>query len=78
MYKKPLETLTALSSMGFEYVEHANYVNRKFYGWSATEFKKVLKNRLTKSLRLPSEVKRISYSFSPASLAAKASLAVEI
>ena len=42
MYKKPLETLTALSKMGFEFVEHANYVNRKFYGWTATEFKKVL------------------------------------
>ncbi len=42
MYKKPLETLTALSKMGFEYVEHANYVNRKFYGWTASEFKKVL------------------------------------
>ena len=42
MYKKPMETLTALSKMGFEYVEHANYMNRKFYGWTATEFKKVL------------------------------------
>ena len=51
MYKKPLETLTALSSMGFEYVEHANYVNRKFYGWSATEFKKVLSDL---GLKMPS------------------------
>jgi len=42
MYKKPMETLTALSKMGFEFVEHANYVNRKFYGWEAPEFKKVL------------------------------------
>jgi len=42
MFKKPLETLTALSKMGIENVEHANYVNRKFYGWTATEFKKVL------------------------------------
>jgi len=42
MYKKPLETLTALSKMGIENVEHADYVNRKFYGWTATEFKKVL------------------------------------
>jgi len=42
MYKKPLETLTALSKMGIENVEHANYVNSKFYGWTATEFKKVL------------------------------------
>ena len=42
MNKNPLETLTALSKMGYQYVEHANYVNRKFYGWSAAEFKKVL------------------------------------
>jgi len=31
-----------LSKMGFEFVEHANYINRKFYGWAAPEFKKVL------------------------------------
>jgi len=42
MYEKPIETLTALSKMGIENVEHANYVNRKFYGWTAKEFKKVL------------------------------------
>jgi sugar phosphate isomerase/epimerase len=42
MLKNPMETLTALSKMGIEYVEHANYINRKFYGWTATEFKKVL------------------------------------
>jgi len=28
MKKNPLETLTALSKMGYEFVEHANYVNR--------------------------------------------------
>ena len=42
MNKKPMETLTALSKMGYKHVEHANYVNRKFYGWSAAEFKKLL------------------------------------
>jgi sugar phosphate isomerase/epimerase len=42
MLKSPMETLTALSKMGIEYVEHANYINRKFYGWTASEFKKVL------------------------------------
>jgi sugar phosphate isomerase/epimerase len=42
MAKKPYETLKALSDMGYQYVEHANYVNRKFYGYIATEFKKVL------------------------------------
>lgn len=42
MKKDPLATLRALSEMGYRYVEHANYVNRKFYGYTATEFKKVL------------------------------------
>lgn len=28
--------------MGYKYVEHANYINRKFYGYAATEFKKLL------------------------------------
>jgi sugar phosphate isomerase/epimerase len=42
MAKQPLETLKALANMGYQYVEHANYVNRKFYGYKATEFKKVL------------------------------------
>jgi hypothetical protein len=38
----PMGTLKALSEMGYKNVEHANYVNRKFYGWSAKEFKKIL------------------------------------
>ncbi len=42
MTKDPLGSLTQLSKMGYVYLEHANYVDRKFYGWSATEFKKVL------------------------------------
>jgi len=42
MMKNPLETLKALADMGYQYVEHANYVNRKFYGYTAVEFKKVL------------------------------------
>ena len=42
MGKNPLDTLTELAKMGYEHVEHANYINRKFYGWTATEFKKVL------------------------------------
>ena len=42
MDKNPLETLTALSKMGYQYVEHAYYVNRKLYGWTATEFKNIL------------------------------------
>ena len=35
-------TLKAISGMGYKFVEHADYRNRKFYGWSAPEFKKVL------------------------------------
>jgi sugar phosphate isomerase/epimerase len=42
MSKDPLGTLTRLAKMGYVYLEHANYVNRKFYGYSAGEFKKVL------------------------------------
>ncbi len=38
----PLGTLKELAKIGYQYVEHANYVDRKFYGWSASEFKKVL------------------------------------
>jgi len=42
MGKDPLGSLTQVAKMGYEYVEHANYVNRKFYGYSPVEFKKVL------------------------------------
>jgi hypothetical protein len=42
MKKDPLGTLQLLSAIGYRYVEHANYVDRKFYGYSAAEFKKVL------------------------------------
>ena len=42
MKKDPLDTLQQLSKMGYKYVEHANYVNRKFYGYSPADFKKIL------------------------------------
>lgn len=42
MTKDPLGTLKQLSAMGYKHVEHANYVNRKLYGFSPSEFKKVL------------------------------------
>src|ERR1700753_2349831 len=42
MGKDPKGTLTALSKMGYKYVEHANYVQRKFYGYDAASFKKLL------------------------------------
>ena len=42
MKKDPLGNLKQLAAMGYKNVEHANYVERKFYGHSAVEFKKVL------------------------------------
>lgn len=42
MKKDPLGTLKQVAQMGYKHVEHANYVNRKFYGYSAAEFKKIL------------------------------------
>jgi sugar phosphate isomerase/epimerase len=42
MKKDPLGTLQQLAKMGYKNVEHANYADRKFYGYSAKEFKKVL------------------------------------
>lgn len=42
MKRDPQATLNALAEMGYKYVEHANYINRKFYGWEAKEFKKRL------------------------------------
>jgi sugar phosphate isomerase/epimerase len=42
MKKDPLGTLKQLASMGYKNVEHANYVDRKFYGYGAAEFKKIL------------------------------------
>ena len=42
MLKNPVGTLTQLAKIGYKHVEHANYVDRKFYGLSAVEFRKVL------------------------------------
>jgi len=42
MGKDPLGTIKKIADMGYTHVEHANYINRKFYGWTAKEFKKVL------------------------------------
>ncbi len=42
MEKDPLDTLKQLAAMGYKNVEHANYKDRKFYGYSAREFKKIL------------------------------------
>lgn len=42
MTEDPSGTLSQLAEMGYTHVEHANYVDRKFYGYTASEFKKVL------------------------------------
>ncbi len=42
MKKDPVGTLKLLAAIGYKYVEHANYIDRKFYGYSAVEFKKIL------------------------------------
>ncbi len=42
MKANPVATLKAVANMGYKYVEHANYINRKFYGYSAADFKKLL------------------------------------
>jgi sugar phosphate isomerase/epimerase len=51
MQKAPLDTLKQLADMGYRYVEHANYINGKFYGYSPTEFKKILDDL---NLKMPS------------------------
>ena len=42
MGKDPLGTLKELAAMGYKNVEHANYRDRKFYGYTPPEFKKIL------------------------------------
>lgn len=42
MGKDPAGSLKKLADMGWVHVEHANYINRKFYGYSAKDFKKLL------------------------------------
>jgi sugar phosphate isomerase/epimerase len=51
MSKDPKGSLKKLADMGYIHVEHANYVNRKFYGYTAKEFKKLLNDM---SLLMPS------------------------
>ena len=51
MKVNPLDTLKQLAEMGYKNVEHANYIDRKFYGFSAKEFKKILDDL---GLKMPS------------------------
>jgi sugar phosphate isomerase/epimerase len=42
MKKDPAGTLKQLAAMGYVYVEHANYIDHKFYGYAAKDFKSLL------------------------------------
>lgn len=42
MMNDPLGSLKKVAEMGYKYVEHANYVDGKFYGYAPSEFRKVL------------------------------------
>ena len=47
----PSGSLKKLADMGYIHVEHANYIDRKFYGYTAKDFKKLLSDV---SLQMPS------------------------
>jgi sugar phosphate isomerase/epimerase len=51
MKKDPIGTLTQLAKIGYKNVEHANYIDRKFYGFTAVEFRKILDDL---GLKMPS------------------------
>jgi sugar phosphate isomerase/epimerase len=51
MGKDPAGSLKKLADMGYIHVEHANYIDRKFYGYSAKDFKKLLNDT---GLQMPS------------------------
>jgi sugar phosphate isomerase/epimerase len=42
MMKDPKGSLEQLAKMGYVYVEHANYIDKKFYGFLAPEFRKII------------------------------------
>jgi sugar phosphate isomerase/epimerase len=42
MAKDPAGSLKQLAGMGYIYLEHASYENRKFYGYPVSEFRKLL------------------------------------
>ncbi|HET7118231.1 MAG TPA: sugar phosphate isomerase/epimerase [Hanamia sp.] len=44
MKRDPAGTLKKLAAMGYKYVEAAGYADRKFYGYSIPDFKKLLKD----------------------------------
>ncbi|MEO7044185.1 MAG: TIM barrel protein, partial [Ferruginibacter sp.] len=42
MKTDPADTLKRVADIGYKYVEHAGYRDRKFYGYSIADFKKLL------------------------------------
>ena len=42
MKKDPLATLKKVAEIGYKNVEHANYVEHKFYGYQPAEFRKII------------------------------------
>jgi len=42
MREDPVASLKEVADIGYVYVEHANYVNGKFYGYEPKEFRKIL------------------------------------
>jgi len=51
MKKDPSGTLKKLAEMGYRHVEHANYIDQKFYGYAQKDFKKLLDDL---GLKMPS------------------------
>jgi sugar phosphate isomerase/epimerase len=51
MKADPQGTLKKIADAGYAHVEHANYIDRKFYGYTAKEFKKILADL---DLKMPS------------------------
>ena len=51
MKKDPVANLKKLAEMGYTDVEHANYIDGKFYGFSPKEFRKILDDL---GLKMPS------------------------
>jgi sugar phosphate isomerase/epimerase len=51
MKTDPSGTLKKLAEMGYKNVEHANYIDHKFYGYTQKEFKKILNDL---GLKMPS------------------------
>ncbi len=51
MKKDPAGTLKKLAQMGYKHVEHANYVDHKFYGYAPKDFKALLASL---GLKMPS------------------------